>query len=165
MIRFARHQRTLRAFSSLKDQKSDSNPLKPTPAAGFRIPKERSTEKVIGHRVYGDTNIFAKPVNYNYEMRRVNEEKNRHRLIKFLVALSAVPIGTFLYNAEETFKKSQLKQRSSFRRERLDREHGIDRDKMTEDFEQLDKFYRYTEKKEIEKFNRIGKTTKEFYDQ
>ena len=42
---------------------------------------------------------------------------------------------------------------------RLDEEHGIDREKMTQDFEQLDKLYRVSEKKEIEKFNRIGKTT------
>jgi hypothetical protein len=30
---------------------------------------------------------------------------------------------------------------------------------MTNDFEKLDKIYRVSEKKEIEKFNRIGKTT------
>jgi hypothetical protein len=120
---------------------------------------------MIAHRVYGDTNIFSKPVNFNYEMRRINEEKNRYRLIKFLVVLSALPIGAFLYKAEENFKKSQIKQRSSIRRERLDREHGIDREKMTQDFEELDKMYRVSEKKEIEKYNRIGKTTREFYEQ
>ena len=36
---------------------------------------------------------------------------------------------------------------------------------MTQDFEKLDKIYRVSEKKEIEKFNRIGKTTREFYEQ
>lgn len=36
---------------------------------------------------------------------------------------------------------------------------------MTEDFDELDKLYRVSEKKEIEKFNRIGRTTREFYDQ
>jgi hypothetical protein len=35
---------------------------------------------------------------------------------------------------------------------------------MTENFEKLDELFRVSEKKEIEKFNRIGKTTKEFYD-
>ena len=112
MIRFGRQQKVLRTFSSLKDSNIDNTvktPLKPTPAAGFRLPKERSSEKLIGHRVYGDTNIFSKPVNYNFEMRRVNEEKNRHRLIKFMIALTALPIGAFLYNAEENFKKSQIK--------------------------------------------------------
>lgn len=35
---------------------------------------------------------------------------------------------------------------------------------MTENFEKLDELYRVSEKKEIEKFNRIGKTTKEYYE-
>ena len=52
----------------------------------------------------------------------------------------------------------------SKRRERLDQEHGVDRDQMTENFEKLDELFRVSEKKEIEKFNRIGKTTKEFYE-
>ena len=43
--------------------------------------------------------------------------------------------------------------------------NNVDRNNMTEDFEKLDKFYRYTEKKEIQKFNQLGKTTKEFYEQ
>jgi len=54
---------------------------------------------------------------------------------------------------------------SSKRRKRLDAEYGVDREQMTKDFERLDDIYRVTEKKEIEKFNRIGKTTKEFYEQ
>jgi len=36
---------------------------------------------------------------------------------------------------------------------------------MTKDFEKLDEIYRYSEKKEIEKFNRLGKSTREFYEQ
>jgi hypothetical protein len=75
-----------------------------------------------------------------------------------------VPIGMLLFNAENTFKKAQVKQISSKRRERLDSEHGVDRDKMTENFEKLDELYRVSEKKEIEKFNRIGKTTREYYE-
>lgn len=98
-------------------------------------------------------------------MRREREEKNRYRAVKLIILFSAIPIGKFLLNAEDNFKKSQVKQLSSQRRERLDAEHGIDREKMTEDFEQLDKFYRVSEKKEIEKFNRIGRTTREFYEQ
>ena len=82
---------------------------KPTPAAGFRIPKTKQNEEVIGHRVYGDTNIFTKPQNYNYEMRRSKEEKRRFNFLKVMIGLSALPIGAFLYNAEENFKKSQVK--------------------------------------------------------
>ena len=35
---------------------------------------------------------------------------------------------------------------------------------MTENFEKLDEIFRVSETKEIEKFNRIGKTTKEYYE-
>ena len=36
---------------------------------------------------------------------------------------------------------------------------------MTQNFEKLDEIYRISEKKEIEKFNRIGKTTEEYFSQ
>jgi hypothetical protein len=32
--------------------------LKATPASGFKIPKVKEGEEIIGRRVYGDTNIF-----------------------------------------------------------------------------------------------------------
>jgi hypothetical protein len=47
--------------------------LIPTPKAGFKIPKEKENEKCIGHRVYGDVNIFQKPKNFNFKLRRENE--------------------------------------------------------------------------------------------
>ena len=81
-----------------------------------------------------------------------------------MIFLSAVPIGYLLLNAENAFKKTAVKELSSRRRERLDQEFGVDRDQMTKDFEKLDTMFRYSEKKEIEKYNRLGKTTKEFYD-
>jgi len=34
---------------------------------------------------------------------------------------------------------------------------------MTEDFNKLDKMYRVSEKVELEKYNRLGKSGKEFY--
>ena len=36
---------------------------------------------------------------------------------------------------------------------------------MTEDFQKLDEFYRYSEKKELEKFQRIGRSATQFYEQ
>ena len=35
---------------------------------------------------------------------------------------------------------------------------------MTADFNKLDEMYRVSEKVEIEKYNRLGKSSKEFYD-
>ena len=139
--------------------------LKATAEAGFKIPKIKQEEVFVGRRMYGETNIFAEPKNINYEMRRAREEKNRFKFIKWLIVMSFAPIGYVLLNAEYTFRKTRVKELSSERRQRLDKEYGVDRDKMTEDFEKLDKIYRVSEKKEIEKFNRIGKTTQEFYDQ
>ncbi len=49
------------------------------------------------------------------------------------------------------------------RRKRLDEEHGINRDRMREDFEQLDKMYRITEKEEIQKYQQIGKSALDYY--
>lgn len=70
-----------------------------------------------------------------------------------MVFLSFLPFGYLLMNAESSFKKAKVKELSSQRRERLDKEYNVNRENMTEDFEKLDKFYRYTEKKEIQKFN------------
>ena len=139
--------------------------MKATPASGFKIPKVKESEQVIGRRVYGDTNIFSKPKNFNYELRRANEEKNRFRFIKWCIILSFAPVGWFLLNAENNFKKAAVKEISSKRRERLDKEYGVDRDAMTDDFAKLDEMYRISEKKEIEKFARIGKSASQYYEQ
>jgi len=92
-------------------------------------------------------------------MRRGNEESMRFNVVKFLVFLSFIPFAYLVLNAEATFKKTGVKQVSSRRRERLDKEHGIERNEMTEDFERLDNMYRISEKQEIEKYKRIGKTS------
>lgn len=35
---------------------------------------------------------------------------------------------------------------------------------MVEDFDKLDEMYRVTEKKEIKKYQEVGKTSRQFYD-
>lgn len=71
----------------------------------------------------------------------------------------------FLKNAEANFRKAGVKELHAKRRKRLDEEHGVNRDKMREDFEQLDKMFRITEKEEIAKYQQIGKTAKDYYQQ
>jgi hypothetical protein len=78
--------------------------------------------------------------------------------------LSFIPIIFFATNAQALFKKTGVKEISKHRRERLDKEYGIDRDNMTGDFEKLDKIYRVSEKVEIEKYNRLGKSSKEYME-
>jgi len=77
-----------------------------------------------------------------------------------LVLLSFIPFGLFIKNAEGNFKKAEVKKIAEKRRKKLDDEHGIDRDEMTESFEKLDKMYRVSEKEEIKKYLEIGKTPK-----
>ena len=81
----------------------------------------------MGFRVYGDTDIFSPPKNFNYEMRRQNEETFRHKFIAIFIALTFVPVFYMIYNAEANFKKAGVKEIAKNRRQRLDKEHGIDR--------------------------------------
>jgi len=69
-----------------------------------------------------------------------------------------IPIGLFISNAEGNFRRTQVKQISSKRRDRLDKEHGIDRKALQEDYKALDEEYRLTEKEEIKKYLELGKT-------
>lgn len=70
----------------------------------------------IGHRVYGDTDIFTKPKNFNFNLRRENEEQTRFRFIKFVTIISLVPVAFLLYNAENRFRNAEVKQITSKRR-------------------------------------------------
>jgi len=75
-----------------------------------------------------------------------------------------VPYLYYATNAQEHFKKADIKGKVKQRREDLDDKHGVDRSKMKDDFTKLDEMYRVSEKEEIEKYKRIGKTTKQFYE-
>ena len=65
---------------------------------------------------------------YNYHLARKQTESNKHRFVIFIVLLSFIPFGIFVYNAEDNFRKAEVKKLATKRRERLDQEHGIDRD-------------------------------------
>ena len=52
------------------------------------------------------------------EMQQFSSRK--YRSIMFLVLLSFIPFGIFIKDAEGNFRKSQIKQISTKRRERLD---------------------------------------------
>ena len=47
----------------------------------------------------------------------------------------------------------------------MDEEHGVNRDRMREDFEELDKMYRVSEKQELAKYKQIGKSAQDYYDE
>ncbi len=96
-------------------------------------------------------------------MQRQNNETFKHRSIIFLVLLSFIPFAIFAKNAEGNFRKAQVKQIASKRRERLDKEHDVDRSALQADYEALDKTFRVSEKEEIKKYLEIGKTPSQYF--
>ena len=78
-----------------------------------------------------------------------NNEKLKYKSVIFLVLFSFIPIALLFKNAEENFRKAEVKKMAERRRQRLDAEHQIDREAMEKDFGALDKMYRVTEKEEI----------------
>ena len=119
---------------------------------GLKMPKLEQGETIIAFRPYGNTDILTKPKNFNFRLQEEINEKRKFKLVIGFVLLSLVPFVMFLKNAEANFRKAGIKELHAKRRQRLDAEHGIDRDQMREDFEALDKIYRITEKEEIKKF-------------
>jgi hypothetical protein len=100
---------------------------------------------------------------FNYRLQEIINEKRKYKIVALLVVLSLVPYAIFLRNAEANFRKAGIKEIHSKRRRRLDEEHGVNRDRMKEDFDELDKMFRVTEKEEIQKFQQIGKSAQEYY--
>ena len=114
--------------------------------------------------MYGDTNIFSKPKNFNFEMRRKNEETMRYKIVGWLTLATGVTIVYLGSGAEARFKKAKVKEITHRRRERLDKEHGVDRKEWSADIQRLDELYRVSEKEEIEKYLAVGKSSQDYYD-
>jgi hypothetical protein len=93
-------------------------------------------------------------------MQRQNNEKLKNRSLIFLVLLTFIPFGLFVKNAESNFRKANVKGIAAKRRDRLDKEHNVDREALQQDYKSLDLEYRISEKDEIRKYLEIGKTPK-----
>lgn len=98
-------------------------------------------------------------------MQRLNNEQNKYRTVIAIVLLSFIPFAIFVKNAEGNFRKAQIKNIASKRRDRLDKEHGIDREALQADYQILDKQFRVTEKEEIKKYLEIGKTPSQYFQE
>lgn len=55
----------------------------------------------------------------------------------------------------------KVKEITRKRRERLDREHGVNRESFFENMKKLDEVYRISEKEEIQKMRQLGKSPRE----
>ena len=83
------------------------------------MPKIREGEEEVGFRPHGHTDLFTKSRNFNYDLQRKINEQRKVKFVKILFLASLVPIIYFLRNAQETFRKAQVKEISAKRRERL----------------------------------------------
>lgn len=78
--------------------------------------------------------------------------------------LSLVPVFYKIRNSEQNFKDTELKKLAEKRRARLDKEHGVERDQITDSFEQLDQIYRVSEKEELQKVVETGQSPKKYME-
>ena len=129
------------------------------------MPKLDEGETIIGFRPYGNVSLQTKPKNFNFRLQEEINEKRKFKIVAAMVVLSLIPFFMFLRNAEQNFRKAGIKELHAKRRQRLDDEHGVNRDRMREDFEELDKMYRITEKQELNKYKQIGKSAQDYYDE
>ena len=90
------------------------------------------------------------------QKRRISHDQFRNTVVA-LMFLSLIPIVYAFTRSSEFLKKYEIKSIAKKRRERLDQEHGIDRESYTEDMKTLDYVYRVTEKEEIKKMRELGK--------
>jgi hypothetical protein len=56
-------------------------------------------------------------------MQTENNEKFKNKTVFIMVLLSFIPIGLLFKNAEENFRKAEIKKIADRRRQRLDAEH------------------------------------------
>jgi hypothetical protein len=104
----------LRNFSTSVDPKPNvdikkDSKLKATPKAGFKLPKLKEGQEIVGFRPYGHTQLTGNTQNYNFAMFQQNNEKRKIRMIGFVVLLSMIPIAKFFMNAEGNFRKAEVK--------------------------------------------------------
>lgn len=84
-------------------------------------------------------------------------DAERAKLIFFGIGCTLIPVGYFLLNAQEILVKWRLKDWVRMRRERLDKEHGIDRDEFEKTMNEIDQAYRVNEKEERKRLLELGK--------
>lgn len=63
--------------------------------------------------------------------------------------LSVIPVLLHVRKSEDKFRETEIKRIAERRRERLDREHGVDRKQITQAYQELDQIYRVSEKEEL----------------
>jgi hypothetical protein len=123
------------------------------PNLGFRNPEETLFDNSA--RMQGPSERL-----FMIDKLRVSEIQQRNWMF-LAMTLTLIPIFYMFFNSHEILRKYQVKSISKKRRERLDEEHGIDRNKYDENMQKVDFVYRLTEKEEIEKMRQLGKNPRD----
>ena len=96
-------------------------------------------------------------------LRRYDDKNPTKMKILYICLISSlIPIAIFYRYSKEIFTSARPKERLQERRERLDREHNVDRDLQRKSFEQLDQLYRVTEREEMQKLRMAGKNPADY---
>jgi len=92
------------------------------------MPRVKQGETIVAFRPSGHTKLTSATTNYNFNMARDDQVKFKTKFVIAIVLLSFIPFGMFVMNAEGNFRKSEIKKIAEKRRQRLDKEHGVDRE-------------------------------------
>ena len=120
------------------------------PVLGFRNPEDTLTDKYPVKEGPSERLFIV-------DKKQFSESQKRNFLLVAMF-MSLIPIFYLFINSQEMLRKMEVKSITRKRRERLDKEHGIDREAFFENMEKLDKAYRISEKEEIQKMRQLGKS-------
>ena len=138
----------------------------------YKVPSaiRKGKMPVIGFRTSEDTILKQHPINPTESERVIMIQKRRishqqfRNIVVFLMFFSLVPLVYLIRRSSDLLKRFEVKSVSRKRRERLDKEHGIDRDEYNENIQKLDYAYRVSEKEEIQKMRQLGKNPMEILE-
>lgn len=92
---------------------------------------------------------------FSLKKRMSDEERTKYFFIALFASL--IPLGYFFFNSQKILTGMRLKDKVKDRRDRLDTEHGIDREGFMSAMKELDKSYWVSEKEDIDNLKKLGR--------
>ena len=134
----------------------------------FRVPARMRNKELVGFRSNQDTmgsgvRGQVDKESRNFFMSNWMTNKERTRFFAFGVCASIIPIFLFLRHSEQIFTSYKVKEKVSQRRDRLNEEHSVDKDRYFEAEKAIDETYRISEKEEIMKLRTAGKSPRQAF--
>ena len=114
--------------ASVESKVVEKPKIKATAKAGYKMPRLKKGDEIIGFRPSGHTALTQPTLNYNFNLAQEEQVKNKNRFVMAIVLFSFIPFFLFVKNAEGNFRRTEIKKIAEKRRRKLDAEHNIDRD-------------------------------------